>query len=165
MSNKPLYPHVPKVRQVMFPHVPRASKEPWQMTADETLEQQIKSAGTIEQFPLWVGKGFRVDIENWGIPRGATVADVVRYEIEELGNEQHLSPEQLSILKQYPAHSVMWVAKNKEAAAEYLSEGMTEEDITEYDPSYFGEGARIIDLDYQDGYLVMYGPVAPTKRG
>ncbi len=135
------------------------------MVDDKKLEKQIRQAKTICDFPAWESKGWRVNIENWGIPRGATAADVIRFEAEELGNERHLSGEQLKLLEEYPAHSVIWIAKSKEAAAEYLSEGMTKKgDITEYEPSDFGEGSRIIDLDYQDGYLILYGEAIKSCR-
>lgn len=150
MSKEPLYPHVPK-SQMLPP--------------DEELERQIRRAKTIEDFPLWRGKGYRVHIENWGIPRGTTVAGVIRFEAEELGNERHLSDEQLRMLERYPANNVIWVARNREAATEYLGEGMSRRrDITEFLPSDFGEGARIIDLDYQDGYLVMYGDAIKQEK-
>ncbi|MDD5510472.1 MAG: hypothetical protein PHI12_06670 [Dehalococcoidales bacterium] len=150
MARQPLYPHVPKSR--------KSSPQLETLPADEVLEKQIRAAKTIDDFPLWRGKGYRVNIENWGIPRGATVADIIRFEAEELGNERHLSDEQLRMLENYPANNVIWIARSKDAAAEYLSEGMTRKgDITEYEPFDFGAGARIIDLDYTDGYLVMYG--------
>lgn len=141
----------------------RYTPSPW-FPADEELEAQIRAAKRIEDFPLWNLMGYRVDIENWGIPRGATVADVIRFEIEELGNERHLSDEQLQIFEQFPAGNAIWVAKSKEAAAEYLSEGMGEEDITTYLPSDFGGGSRIIDLDYQDGYLILRGDAIEINR-
>ena len=81
----------------------------------------------------------------------------MRFEAEELGNERHLSEAQLKLLEQYPAGEVIWIAKNKKAAKDYLSEDMTEKDISKYNPGDFGKGARIIDLDYQDGYLVLRG--------
>ncbi len=127
------------------------------MPTDSVLDTQIRAAKSITDFPLWNFRGYRVNIENWGIPRGSTVADVIRFEVEELGNERHLSDEQLKLLEKYPAHSAIWVAKTKEAASDYLSEGMAKKDITVYNPSYFGEGTRIIDLDYQDGYLLLIG--------
>lgn len=140
---------------------------PWaaqSLPPDEVLEEQIRQAKRIEDFPVWNIKGYRVDIENWGIPRGATVADVVRFESEELGNERHLTDDQLKMLEQFPAGSAIWVAKSKEAASEYLSEGMTAKDITEYHPYDFGEGTRIIDLDYQDGYLLLRGDAIQIAR-
>lgn len=140
---------------------------PWQTQAlppDDELEAQIRAAKRIEDLPLWNYRGYRVDIENWGIPRGATAADVVRFESEELGNERHLSDEQLKMLEQFTSWSVIWVAKSKEAASEYLSEGMSPRDIIDYDPTDFGEGSRIIDLDYQDGYLILRGDAIEAAR-
>ena len=132
---------------------------------DDALERQIRAAKTINDFPDWSIEGYRVNIENWGIPRGATVADVVRFEIEELGNERHLSEEQLKMLEKYPAHNAIWIAKSKEAASEYLSAGMTEADISHYKAGGFGPGSKIIDLDFQEGYLVLMGSAILPHRG
>ena len=106
------------------------------------------------------GKAYRVDIENIGIPRGATAGDVVRFEEEELGNELGVTDEVLRQLDRYSASDVVWVTKKKEDAKYYLSEGMTMADITTID---LGKG-RIVAEDGQGGFLVLRGGAKEIGR-
>jgi hypothetical protein len=112
----------------------------------------------IEKLKEYKGKAYRVDIENWGIPGRATVADIIRFEREELGNVYPVSDALMKELDQYSYRDAVWVTKEKEIAAEYLSEGMTEADISEMD---VGEGAKIITGDELGGYFVLYGGAKP----
>jgi hypothetical protein len=108
--------------------------------------------------PLLEGKTYRVHIENWGIPGKATAADVVRFEEAELGNKYNLSDSLLKELDNYNQRDTMWVTKEKVDAEYYLSDGMTEEDISEID---LPKGSRIIAEDGQGGYLILRGDAKP----
>lgn len=106
--------------------------------------------------------GYRVDIPNWGIPREATVADIVRFEQEELGNDLGVSDELLAELKNFGYRDVVWVTKEKTDAESYLSEGQTaEEDISTIKEV---KGGKIVSTDPDGGYLVLL-PKALTRRG
>jgi len=115
---------------------------------------QWRSTGLISSQPLFQGKAYRVDIPNWGIPRNATAGDIVRFEQTYLGNDLGTSEALIKELDDYGYSDVVWVAKAKEDAAYYLSEGMTEDDISEIN---LGEGSRIVAEDGQDGFLVLRG--------
>ena len=125
-----------------------ANKNPWQRTVTPEVTKQ----------PLLEGKTFRVDIENWGIPRDATASDVVRFEETELGNKYDLSVSLLKELENYSHNDVVWVTKKSIDAEYYLSEGMTKKDISEVT---LPKGSRIIAEDGQGGYLVLRGDAKP----
>jgi len=108
--------------------------------------------------PVFEGMAYRVDIPNWGIPSQATAADIVRFERDELGNVMEVAPDLLQELEKYRHSDVIWVTKNPEDAENYLSEGMTRADITEFP---FIEGARIITEDGFGGFLVLFGDAKP----
>jgi hypothetical protein len=114
----------------------------------------------ISRCPLFPRKGYRVDIPNWGISRDATAGDIVRFEQKELGNDLGVSEDLLRELDNYSYTNVIWVTKEREDAAYYLSEGMTEADISEID---LGEGARIVAENGQGGFLVLRGSAKPQK--
>jgi len=116
---------------------------------------------TIIEAPTFEGAGFRVDIENIGIPRDATAADVIRFEEGELGNVLGVSRELLKELENYSARDVIWVTKEKKDAAYYLSEGMTKKDISEVTSV---KGGRIIASDEQGGFLVLRVQEAGEQR-
>ena len=125
------------------------------------VEKAQSSSSLIEARPGFMGKGYRVDIENWGIPDKATAGDVVRFEEEELGNRLGVPAALVEELDKYHHSDVIWVTKKREDAKHYLSEGMTEADISEID---VGAGARIIADDGEDGgYLVLRGGAQPRS--
>jgi hypothetical protein len=107
----------------------------------------------IAQAPTFNTVGYRVDIPNWGIPHGATAADVVRFEQDELGNDLGVSPKLLTELENYTHSDVVWVTKEKLDAVDYLSEGQTaEKDISVI---HDVKGGKIVATDGQGGYLVL----------
>ena len=70
----------------------------------ELITPEVPAVGEVTPTPL-IDKaitfetiGFRVDIPNIGIPSGATVADIVRYEQVELGNQLGVTNEMLDEL-------------------------------------------------------------------
>ena len=101
----------------------------------------------------YVGKvAYRVHIPNWGIPKDATAADIIRFEQEELGNEYDVSDALLKELDNFSAGDVQWVGHTKESVRDYLSEGQTEADISEVTiPS----GSRILVGDEEIGFLIL----------
>jgi len=95
---------------------------------------------------------YRVHIPNWGIPKDATAADIIRFEQEELGNEYDVSDALLKELDNFSAGDVQWVGHTKESVRDYLSEGQTEADISEVTiPS----GSRILVGDEEIGFLIL----------
>jgi len=109
------------------------------------------------------GGAYRSPTQNMGIPRGATAADVIRFESEELGNKQgfaHLTPEKLAELEKRPAGDLVWVSPDKKTAATYGQEDIgaetTDADI-ERVSDFTGDvaGGEIIAEDGDGGYLVL----------
>lgn len=119
------------------PKVKEVAKELTQEEAAKELANRIKK----DKFE---GKAFRADT-GFTHEKGATAADVVRYEQEELGNKLNVSDETLKDLGQYPASKVVWVAKEKSDAMRYG------EEISEVDV----EGWKIIAEDGDGGFLVL----------
>lgn len=112
--------------------------------------KRIKPAGEIGK--PFNSIGYRADYENWGIPSDATAADVVKFERDELGNDNHVSVEDLKKLENYSHRDMVWVAKDRDVAKEYLSEGEPEDSIIEIK---FGPGARLVGEDDLGGYLIL----------
>lgn len=137
-KREPLYPHVPKSRELLYPRPSKA----------------------IAELPVFTGKAYRVDIENWGIPRDATVATMVRFEQEELGNIYTISPELMTELGKYHYSDATWVTKTREDARNYLSEGMSDKDISEITSL---SGGRIITENGMGGYLVLQPDARPRQ--
>ena len=100
-----------------------------------------------KSLPCFEGKAYRVD---YGLPygRGVTAYDVIRYEEEDLGNDNNVPRAILSALKKVPAPGIVWVTKNKEDAKVYG------DDVQEVP---LDEGSRIIGEDGDGGYLVLKG--------
>lgn len=138
MSKQPLYPHVPKSREPLYSHPSKA----------------------IAALPMFTGKAYRVDIPNWGIPKDATVAAMVRFEQEELGNVCDISPELMVELGKYYYSDATWVTKTKEDARNYLSKGMSDKDISEI--TYLS-GGRIITENGMGGYLILQPNARPRQ--
>ena len=104
-----------------------------------------------KSLPCFEGKAYRVD---YGLPygRGVTAYDVIRYEEEELGNNNNVSQAILAALKKIPAPGIVWVTKNKEDAKVYG------DDVQEVP---LDEGSRIIGEDGDGGYLILKGEYIP----
>jgi hypothetical protein len=97
----------------------------------------------VEKLPLF-GNSIGWRSGRSAVPRGASAADVVRYECNELGNEseyEHLSPPALKDLENYDA---LWVTRTKAAARRY-GDPM---------PVEVPPGARVIADDQEGGYLL-----------
>ena len=88
---------------------------------------------------------YRYESNNWGIPRNATAADVVRFERDELGNDNQIDENDLKELEKAPATAVTWVCPKKKDALYY---GPAE-------PFYVPPGTQIIGKDEQGGYMIL----------
>jgi len=101
----------------------------------------------LKSLPRFEGKAYRVD---YGLPygRGVTAYDVIRYEEEELGNNNSVPRAILAALKKIPAPGIVWVTKNIEDTKVY---GDDVQEVT------LDEGSRIIGEDGDGGYLILKG--------
>jgi hypothetical protein len=77
--------------------------------------------------------------------KGTTAGDVVRHEIQELGNSLLVSKDIISELDQYPASKIVWVTKSKKNAKRYGRE------IERFSLP----NAKLITEDGENGYLVL----------
>jgi len=106
------------------------------------------------KFPYpWNGKAYRADT---GYQHGKeSVADVVRHEVEELGNPaaSYIGQDQWAKFEGIPAINAMWVTKAKADARRYG-------EATEVN---FGSGAQVIGEDGDGGYLVVQARL-PGKK-
>jgi hypothetical protein len=106
-----------------------------------------------KSLPCFEGKAYRVD---YGLPygRGVTAYDVIRYEEEELGNDNNVSRAILPALKKVPAPRIVWVTKNTEDAKVY---GDNVQEVP------LDESSRIIGEDGVGGYLILKGKYIPKN--
>ena len=104
-----------------------------------------------ESLPYFEGQAYRVD---YGLPygRGVTAYDVIRYEEEELGNNNNVPQAILAALKKIPAPGIIWVTKNIEDAKVY---GDNVQEVP------LAENSRIIGEDDDGGYLILKGEYIP----
>lgn len=103
--------------------------------------------------------GFFYRVGNSTMPRNLTAADIVQYEIEELGNVESTFPEQGVDLASVPSRSLVWVCATKEDAAYYADTSeWSQEDYAEFgEPEIeivFLERYRVVATDDQGGYLM-----------
>lgn len=145
----------------------RAIKEPFKTEdrireiAREEAREALGVTPEIAKAKEFIGFAYRVDIENIGIPRDATAADVIRFEREELGNTFDVPDKLLSELDNYRYKDVIWVTHTIEDAEVYLSEGMTPKDISKF---RLPPGSKIIAEDQQGGFLILMGDAKPVHR-
>jgi len=121
------------------------------------------SYGSVAELPEFMGKAWRAESGYWHAP-GTTVADIIRFEREELENEYpDVSDKLLRDLDRYSAEDAVWVNRRRKDCLFYLSEGESEEAIGIVP---LPEGSKIITLDYCGGYLVLRGEAKPMlKKG
>ncbi len=91
-----------------------------------------------------------------------TAADVVRFERDELGNEEdfkHLTDEEMKELEDRPASDLVWVTRDKESAIIYTQEDLGDEDTARPenvdDISADVKGGKVIATEGDGGYLVL----------
>ncbi len=90
-------------------------------------------------------KGYRVET---GFKPSGTVADVVKYEQKELGNNLGITNDQLKELEKYPASAVKWVTRTKAEAKKYSDQVGDIEEVS------FKRGEIIADIG-EEGVLVL----------
>lgn len=81
------------------------------------------------------------------IEAGASVADVIRYEQEELGNDLDVPEWVIEELESIPARAVVWVCRTKAHARRYGNVAYQER----FDPG----AALILATDQDNGYLIL----------
>ena len=106
------------------------------------FKQFIESA--LDSLPVFSGPAYSADT-GYEHDRRATAADVVRYEIEELGNQHQVAPEVMDELGRIPARKLIWVTTKKSHARRY---GKPEQ-------IQLPTNSRIIANDPDGGFLVL----------
>jgi len=116
---------------------------------------------SVAELPEFRGTAWRAESGYWHAP-GTTVADIIRFEQEELGNEYpDVSDELLKDLDRFSASEVVWVNRRRKDCLTYLSEGESEEAVGRV---HLGEGAKIVSPDYCGGFLVLRGGAEPMLK-
>ncbi|MBA7656166.1 hypothetical protein ES703_64081 [subsurface metagenome] len=118
---------------------------------------------SVAELPEFRGTAWRAE-SGYSHARGTTVADIIRFEREELENEYpDISNELLRDLDHYSADDAVWVNRRRKDCLFYLSEGESEEAVGRV---HLPEGSKIITPDYCGGYLVLRGLAEPMlKKG
>jgi len=117
---------------------------------------------SVAELPEFVGTAWRAE-SGYSQDPGTTVADIIRFEREELGNEYpDISDELLQNLDHYSASDAVWVNHRRKDCLWYLSEGESEEAVGRV---HLPKGSKIITPDYCGGYLVLRGLAEPMLRG
>ncbi len=115
---------------------------------------------SVAELPEFVGTAWRAESGYWHAP-GTTVADIIRFEREELGNEYpDISDKLLQNLDHYSASAAVWINRRRKDCLRYLSEGESEEAVGRV---HLPKGSKIIAPDYCGGYLVLRGRAEPVK--
>jgi len=123
--------------------------------ADDASPASYRS---VAELPEFVGTAWRAESGYWHAPR-TTVADIIRFEQEELGNEYpDVSGQLLKDLDRFSASDAIWVNRRRKDCLTYLSEGESEEAIGRV---HLPEGSKIITPDYCGGFLVLRGLAKP----
>lgn len=110
---------------------------------------ESKASAVIESAAPWGVVGYRA--YNYNPPREASVADLVAYEANELGNNDILaqaeaSAERLGLdLAKIPASDALWVTRTREQA-QFYGDDVREHDITGWVP--------LVDLGDEGGLLL-----------
>lgn len=118
---------------------------------------------SVAELPEFGGTAWRAESGYTHDP-GTTVADIIRFEREELGNEYpDVSDKLLQDLDRYSAFDAVWVNRRRKDCLTYLSEGESEEAVGRV---HLPKGSKIITPDYCGGYLVLRGLAEPMlKKG
>lgn len=97
----------------------------------------------------WIGPAYRV---NDPALYTGTVADIIRYEQDVLGNQLGVDNKKLRWLSRLSYKSAVWVCKSKEDAQRYLAEDQNDDEIILWD---VGENPLIVCQDQEGGFLVV----------
>lgn len=110
----------------------------------------------LREQPPYQGKAYRV-ATGYRHAAGTTAADVVRFEQEELGNDNGVDQRLLPALAELPAEALVWVCRGKQAATRYGSRSAVQEVA-------LAPGAVEIGTDGDGGYWVVSPPVGGVAR-
>jgi len=116
-----------------------------------------RRARRVDDLPRYPGQEAYRAPTGYEPERGATAADVVRFEMEELGNDLVVSPAIRAALGQFPATRLVWVARTPGVAARYGERAGHETESTPVETLAMGEPDLIVATDGEDGYLVLRG--------
>jgi len=126
--------------------------------ADDASPASYRS---VVELPEFRGTAWRAE-SGYGHDPGTTVADIIRFEQEELGNEYpDVSDELLKDLDRFSASDAIWINRRRKDCLTYLSEGESEEAVGRV---HLGEGAKIVSPDYCGGFLVLRGGAEPMPE-
>lgn len=135
----------------------------WLPASDEEGDAQPWSnvAASQDEEPFYVGesyvgKSYRGNSIGDGPPTGKSAADIIRFEMEELENDQHVDPKLIPLLEKYPASSLVWVGKTKRDVRQYGGEAY---------PVDLGSNPIVIGYDDDGGYLVLKEASKSTGHG
>ena len=108
-----------------------------------------------------ISVGYRVG--GWD-PDARTVAEILRYEQDELGNDNGVSPELVALLSDVSARKAMWITTERGDAERYAEndEGMSFGAVETFE---FPDGALVLTSEDGDGgYLVLDLEKIPADR-
>lgn len=94
--------------------------------------------------PQWSGPAYRYGLSS--VPSDVSAADVLRYEIEELGNSINFDMDRIGGLEAIPGNRLVWVTKTPEDAKRYGND---------IEPVNLPRGSETIATDQEGGYLVL----------
>ena len=94
--------------------------------------------------PQWSGPAYRAGPSS--IPGNVSAADVLRYEIEELGNSINFDMDRIGGLEAIPGNRLVWVTETPEDARRYGND---------IEPVNLPHGSETIARDQEGGYLVL----------
>jgi hypothetical protein len=87
---------------------------------------------------------------EYSAPRNISAADILRYEMQELGNTFCISDDLWGFMETIPASAVIWVCDTPEAAVRYTED----EDIEQVETIDLGDNPTILAIDGDAGALV-----------
>lgn len=94
--------------------------------------------------PQWSEPAYRQGPS--AVPSDVSAADVLRYEIEELGNSINFDMSRIGELEAIPGNRLVWVTKTRKDAERYGSDPET---------INLPRGSETIATDQEGGYLVL----------
>jgi len=123
---------------------------------EKDVNSKTKTAKTLDELPVYPSN-IAYRYESGYTHTGKTKAsDVVKFEREELGNDNNVSKDVEKILKSYKGNDLIWVTSKSQDAERYISEGDTEGKVNEVD---IPPNSKIIGGDEEGGYLILMGDV------
>ena len=124
------------------------------------MQSKVFRAGEV-----YVGRAFRAGAPFAGVPQTASVADIIRFEAEQLGNAD-IAEQAFSLgilLDSVPYHQCVWVTPRLEVCrwyAEVLGPPFLQiEELT----SCLGHAPLVLACDSDHGYLVLKRDETPVK--